>query len=108
MSIAAETNTDFQDDIVVPVGTDMSYNFSVTPLDVTGCTAQFITSFGTFPVTLTVMVEGDLSVSAFYVTIPNASLPVAGVYTWKILVTWPFSPTVKLQYGHGALYVRSY
>jgi hypothetical protein len=107
VSIGVDTSTDFQDDIAVPVGTDLSYIFSVQPLDVTGCTATFVTLFGTFPVALSVAVEGDQSVSQFTVAIPNASLPAAGVYTWRMLVTWPFSPSVTLQYGHGGIYVRS-
>jgi hypothetical protein len=103
-----ETDTDFQEDITVPLGTDLAYIFSVQPLDVTGCTAQMITSFGTFTTVLSVMVEGDQSVSQFSTTIPNASLPsIPGVYTWKIMLTWPFAPPVTLRYGHGSVYVTA-
>jgi hypothetical protein len=65
-----------------------------------------VTSFGTFAVTLEMDVEGDFTVTTFTTTIPNASMPAPGVYTWKILVTWPTSPAIVLQYGHGGFYVK--
>lgn len=100
-----ETSTDFLDDIGIPSGTDLYYSFSLQPVDLTGCAAQFITTFGTFTVTLSITADGDQPVSQFLVQIPNASLPVPGFYTWKIQVTWPGGPT--LQYGHGGLSIDS-
>ena len=107
MSIAGTTTTDFLDDITVAVGTDSPYVFSVCPVDLTGTTAQFITSFGTFPVVLSVAYNGDLPTTTFSTGVPNASLPAVGVYTWAIRVTWPGTPSIVLQYGHGAFYVTA-
>ena len=107
MSIAPETDTDFEGDISVPVGTDMFYSFSISPLDATGCTASFITTFGTFTPTITISVEGDVSTTTFSIVIPNASLPAPGVYTWRHLVSFAFSPPVTLPYGHGGFYVKT-
>jgi hypothetical protein len=99
-----ENSTDFLDDITIPTGCDLYYSFSVQPVDLTGCSAQFITTFGTFSVTLTVTADGDQPVTTFLVQIPSASLPVPGFNTWKIQVIWPGGPTV--QYGHGGLQVN--
>lgn len=98
-----DTSTDFEDDIEVPAGCDLSYSFAIQPLDLTGCTASFITEFGTFTAALSVAVEGAQSVTTFAVAIPGASLPVAGLYSWKIRVT--FSGGQVLPYGSGGLLV---
>jgi hypothetical protein len=100
-----ESSTDFLDDITIPVSCDLYYSFSVQPLDLTGCAAQFITTFGTFTVDLIITADGDQPVTQFIVDLANALLPAAGFYTWKILVTWPGGPTVP--YGHGGLSVNS-
>lgn len=100
-----ETSTDFLDDISVPASTDLYYSFSIQPVDLTGCVSQFITSFGTFAGTIIVTMDGDQPVSQFLFQIPNASLPLAGFYTWKNLVTWPGG--TSLLYGHGGLEIQS-
>jgi hypothetical protein len=102
-----EQSTDFLDDISIPTGCDLYYSFSVQPVDLTGCSAQFITTFGTFAVQLVVTADGDQPVTQFLVQIPNASLPTPGFYTWRILVTWPTSPPLTVPYGHGGLSVDS-
>jgi hypothetical protein len=98
-----ETSTDFIDDISIPTGCDLWYSFSVQPVDLTGCSAQFIATFGTFTVTLTVTADGDQPVTTFLVQLANALLPAASFNTWKIQVVWPGGPTV--QYGHGGLQI---
>ena len=100
-----ETSTDFIDDISVPTGCDLWYSFSVQPVDLTGCSAQFITTFGTFTCTLAVTADGDQPVTTFTVQIPNAMLPAASFNTWKILVTWPSSPPLTVPYGHGGFQI---
>lgn len=106
MALGFQTQSDFEAEIEVPAGTDAYYGFAVAPLDLTGTTAVMVTDFGTFPVVLTVDLEGDVAVTTLATAIPNASLPAPGVYKWRILVTWPYSPPFVLQYGHGAFYVR--
>ena len=99
-----DTATDYTEDLTVPAGCDLVYSFEVQPLDLTGATASFITDFGTFAVTLSVVVEGDQAVTTFAVTIPAASMPaVPGLHTWKIRVT--FAGGQVLPYGNGSILV---
>lgn len=102
-----DSETDFQDDIVLPVGCDLFYSFSIQPLDVTGCTAEFITgATGSYTVALSVVVEGDQPVSTFTVDVPPGSLPaVSTLDSWKIRVTFPGGQV--LPYGHGGLLFTS-
>lgn len=100
-----DTSTDFTDDITVPSGCDLFYAFEIQPFDGTGCTAAFITDFGTFTVTLTVVVEGDQPVTTFSVYIAHGSLAPAGVHNWKIRVTFPGGQV--LPYGNGGLLLEA-
>lgn len=113
VSIAAATQSDFVDTIEIPAGTDGFYGFSIAPLDLTGTTAVLevldATTFAvlqTYSVTLTVDVEGDVPVTTFATPFPKAGLLAPGVYAWRLQVTWPFTPTFTLQYGHGSYYIR--
>lgn len=100
-----DTSTDFTDDIQIASGCDLSYAFAIQPLDLTGCTASFITEFGTFSVALSVDIEGDQSVTTFATSVLRTSLPVPGLYSWKIRVTFPGSPSTVIPYGSGGLLV---
>ena len=101
-----DEGTNFTDDISVPAGCTLSYVFSLEPLSLAGCTAQFITDFGTYPVTLTVTADGQDSVTQFLVNVAASvmSTILVGVYTWRILVTFADGVTV-LPYGHGSILV---
>lgn len=98
-----DTSTDFTKDISLPSGCDLFFAFAIQPFDGSGYTASFIADFGTFAVTLSVVVDGDQPVTTFSVQIPAASMPAPGLYSWKIRATAPGGAV--LPYGNGGLLI---
>lgn len=100
--------TNFTEDIRSPVACDLSYAFEIEPLDLTGCTAAFVTDFGTFAgVVSTVNAGTSDAVSQVSLGIPAVTMSgvLVGVHTWRCLVTFPGGQV--LPYGHGAILVGS-
>ena len=101
-------DTDFTKDLVVVSGCDLLWAFSLQPFDGTGCSASFVTDFGTFAATIDVDTFADQALTTFTVSIPAASLSSVVkdvVHTWRMLVT--FSGGQVLPFGHGGLLIES-
>jgi hypothetical protein len=103
-----ETGTNFTEDIRSPVGCDLFYGFTIEPLDLTGCTSSFVTDFGTFAGTITVVNAGTPdATSTVSLDIPAVTMAaiLPGVYAWRNLVTFPTGQI--LPYGNGSILVSA-
>lgn len=101
----SEESTTFVEDLKVPQGTDLFFAMQLEPFDGTGCTAQFVTDFGTYAVAIVITSAGVDQVTTFSARVPASALASqSGVHAWKHMVTFP-DGTV-LQYGRGSLLVE--
>lgn len=104
-----EYDLDFEEDYTFPAGTDYLWMYEWQPLDLTGCTAQFIADFGTLSFAVSVTTSGDDTVSTISGQIPHsisATLVPGTLYAWKVLVTFPTIPSTVVQMGHGEIAVN--
>ena len=95
---------DIQKDYSIRCGNTFQVLFQVTPLDMSGCTAQIvIVGIGTLTMTVTVAYTGVSPYSQMAATVMDTTAWPLGVYPYTITATFPDG--TKQPFGHGNVLV---
>lgn len=94
----------FYEDILLPLGCDLVWGFSLEPWDQTGGSAAFILNGVSYTMTVTVSFDGDDPQSAFQVHLTPTQLATAGaaagvVFSYVVRGTMSDGSIQPLGYG---------